>query len=374
MKKLPIWLNLFLIISLVTLPVIYFQYLSQKNALSYFSDLLLNEDIESALGNNLETMKKLKEFLNEEEQKALKETFQKHYASLTVYKSLNDKKQELREQFLSHTLIITFGALVIALLAAILLAKSIVSTFRQLNDNLFQKEIQLREKNELENWQQMARRVIHELKGPITPIKLIGGDLVAKFSKGQPSEAYVKEAQSIILDEVHNIENLISNFSEFARLPKAKIEEHDLIHTVNNFIKKYSFENITYIKPREDFLSIDHDPDMIERLLVNLVRNAKEANTDQKNLQLSFYIEKAYAYYKLIVQDNGKGIEDENFKKIFEPYYSRHKADDSVSNMNFGLGLSICKKIALEHNGKIEVEESYEGARFALYLPYSDNK
>lgn len=233
-------------------------------------------------------------------------------------------------------------------------------------------------------WQEVARRMAHEIKNPLTPIQL-SAERIAKRFASEPSTATVgtaallagsssankviKEGTETILREVQSLKAMVDEFSRFARLPNAKLESGN----VNELIEQVS----AMYEDRLDGLRIESnlaadlpgamiDAEQLKRVFVNLIENSIEAFDDDLEGKSIFVTTRHDTARDLIVveiSDNGKGIDPADFQKLFQPYFS-------TKGRGTGLGLAIVNRIVTEHAGKIKVVANQpKGAKFIVELP-----
>ncbi len=228
-------------------------------------------------------------------------------------------------------------------------------------------------------WQEMARRLAHEIKNPLTPIQLAVQDIHRRYSGSEPEfRKLLDTTLEVVEDEVGTLRRLVSEFSDFARLPQAELEQADL----SEFIREISERpllleadgddgggpsppsNVEFDVPKEPF-PVLLDRQMLRRVLVNLVRNAAQAGGDKRDRppRILVRLTREGAYYHLDVEDDGPGIPKELREAVFDPYVTTKTAGT-------GLGLAIVKKIIVEHRGTISASESkLGGARLRVRLP-----
>jgi nitrogen fixation/metabolism regulation signal transduction histidine kinase len=236
----------------------------------------------------------------------------------------------------------------------------------------------------MSTWQEMAQRLAHEIKNPLTPIQLAVEECHRKFDG--PEGTYKRLLDStleIVEEEVGTLRRLVSNFSNFARLPNAELEAENL----GEFLREckdtlghledptlgegspdatpLSGENVVidWVVPDVPIV-VALDRQMFRRVLVNLVRNAVQAIGDAspRKGRVIVRAEPRPTGAVIYVEDNGPGISADLRRRVFDPYVTTKK--DGT-----GLGLAIVKKIVVEHGGEIEVTESdLGGARFAISL------
>ena len=230
-------------------------------------------------------------------------------------------------------------------------------------------------------WSEVARRMAHEIKNPLTPIRLSAERLAKNLLDGGRPEngksarlnerqaELVRECTAMIGAEVATLQRMVDEFSNFARLPKAAMETASLNEVVVNSLKLYDerlngIRLTTRLAPRLPVVMIDCE--QIKRALVNLIDNAAEAMAEVAGDRRITVITREVPEretLELIVADTGPGIPPEDRERIFEPYFSTRKRGT-------GLGLAIVSRIVAEHQGRIRVQEnSPRGARFIIELP-----
>ena len=221
-------------------------------------------------------------------------------------------------------------------------------------------------------WSEVARRLAHEIKNPLTPIQLsaerIKHKLGAKLNKDDTD--ILNKAVATIVNQVDAMKTMVNEFSEYARAPKLNLELTD----INKFIKEIShlFENSGIkiaTKLSKDLPEIRVDVNMMRQVLINLIQNAQDAmmnNTKKQIIQIN--TNKLKNYIVLSIEDNGPGFSADILKKAFEPYVT-------TKSHGTGLGLAIVKKIIEEHEGAIAIENIKNGgALIKIQLPISKSK
>lgn len=222
-------------------------------------------------------------------------------------------------------------------------------------------------------WSEVARRMAHEIKNPLTPIQLCA-ERIAKNSQkisNKLEEKYiqiVEECTTTIKQEVGTLQRMVDEFSRFARLPEAKLKPGSLNETIQETLKLYE-ERLEDIKLDttfdENLPLINLDKEQIKRTLVNLIDNAAEAmlNAEDKVLSISTEYLSQKDLVRLTLSDTGHGINPEDKEKLFHPYFSTRKRGT-------GLGLAIVSHIITDHLGKISVEQNKAlGTKFIIELP-----
>ena len=222
-----------------------------------------------------------------------------------------------------------------------------------------------------EAWESLARKLAHEIKNPLTPIQLTIDRLRNKFSEVLSSEQKTNFTDSLkIIDkQIKQIENLVNEFSDFARMPKPILKNNNLVNIIDDNLKllKTLDENIEIdliSKKKEIFYRSDNE--QLSRVFFNLIKNAIES-VQEKCLEItntkgkiSIEINDYDDYIEFTIKDNGKGFENlENIKKILNPYFTTKKKGT-------GLGLAIVNKIINDHNGSIKFVNLNDGAKVTV--------
>ena len=227
---------------------------------------------------------------------------------------------------------------------------------------------QIKKVERLEAWQEMAKRLAHEVKNPLTPIKLSTERLLYSYeSKPNEFPEILSKTTSTIINETKRLENLVNEFSKFARLPSPKFERRNVIQTLMDVI--VFFENAyPDFRIKREFdgsengkIYLDYDENQIKQVMINIMNNAMDACAGgEKNIVIgAARNEQAYV---LSFKDSGKGIPPEARDKVFEPYFTTKPHGN-------GIGLAIAERIMLEHGGNIWFETGDAGTVFYLELP-----
>jgi two-component system, NtrC family, nitrogen regulation sensor histidine kinase NtrY len=218
-------------------------------------------------------------------------------------------------------------------------------------------------------WHEVARRIAHELKNPLTPIALSAERIARQLDRGAfgpDAQRILRECSATIAREVESVKMLADEFSQFARFPAAQPVACDLNEVVENGLKVFD-GRLEGIEVRTDFAqdlpAIHVDPDQFKRVVVNLVDNAAEAMRDSHVRRLLVATRSPSPdTVELLVADTGCGISADDKEKLFLPYFS-------TKGRGTGLGLAIVSHILSEHRAKIRVEDNRPaGARFYVEI------
>jgi two-component system nitrogen regulation sensor histidine kinase NtrY len=230
-------------------------------------------------------------------------------------------------------------------------------------------------------WQEVAQRIAHEIKNPLTPIVLSAQRLkryLDRFgrSSGPPArmelESLVAECAGLIEREVHTLESLVDEFSQFARFPAARLVPSDLNEIVSSALALFQgrLEGIplqTDLAP--NLAIVRSDPELLRRVLVNLIDNAAEAmeGSTLRQLRVATRASSDGDGVEIEVSDTGHGISPADKDRLFLPHFS-------TKERGTGLGLAIASRIVAEHNGTLRVEDNNPiGARFLIRFPAADS-
>ncbi len=225
-----------------------------------------------------------------------------------------------------------------------------------------------------EAWETVARKMAHEIKNPLTPIQLTIDNLNSKYLPNLNDEKKLKYQNNLktILKQIKQIENLVNEFSNFARMPKPHFKNNDLIKVLNEnveLLKKIdSSINFKIINKTGKKVIINFDNEQFNRLFFNLIKNSIESITEKvkkttnslKNIDIEINQRRDYITVNLI--DTGEGFKDKKTKDIIKPYYT-------TKEKGTGLGLSIVDKIINDHNGSIKFLNTNNGARVQIIIP-----
>ncbi|HMD70264.1 MAG TPA: ATP-binding protein [Bryobacteraceae bacterium] len=219
-------------------------------------------------------------------------------------------------------------------------------------------------------WHEVARRVAHEIKNPLTPIGLSAERIARQVDRlGWPpaQAAILRECSDTISKSVESVKTLVDEFSQFARFPSAHPVRADLNQVVEEALLVFQ-GRLEGISLRTSFAPnlppVNLDPEQFQRVVINLVDNAAEAMQDALVKELYIATQAGAAEtVELVVADSGCGVSPDDKEKLFLPYFS-------TKNRGTGLGLAIVSHIVAEHNGQIRVEDNRPvGARFTVEIP-----
>ena len=241
--------------------------------------------------------------------------------------------------------------------------------FNNMIDTLKKQQDKLLTTERYAAWETVARKLAHEIKNPLTPIQLSIDRLQEKYyNKISEGKNEFKNYLSTINRQIRDIENLVNEFSSFARMPNPvfkKVEINLVVKRAINFYQMSSLNEISFDFPSKKLI-IDGDEDQLYRVFINLLKNSEESILEKREQNIDFKgkisieIAESNDYISITQIDNGKGIEDT--AKIMTPYFTTKKNGT-------GLGLPIVSKIINEHSGDIIISNNNPGVKNLITLP-----
>lgn len=233
---------------------------------------------------------------------------------------------------------------------------------------VFDNLTKLEKAQRLAAWQEVARRIAHEIKNPLTPIQLSAQRLRKRYLDSITKDIDIfDQCTATIVNQVEEIKRLVSEFSDFARMPKIHKEKADIQQMIEEiyYLYREAHKHIAFTLETDDQLPrFCFDPVQIKRVVINLLDNAVSVmeNGGTLSIRLTFQ-QQAPRTVRLIVADDGPGISEDVKLRLFEPYFSTRKSGT-------GLGLAIAHTIVTEHNGAILVHDNTPtGTVFTVELP-----
>jgi signal transduction histidine kinase len=200
-------------------------------------------------------------------------------------------------------------------------------------------------------WREMAKQVAHEIKNPLTPMKLSLQHLQRTFNPEDPkSGEKLQKVSASLIEQIDTLTNIANAFSNFARLPKANMAELDLGNLITSVAHLFDAESKIHLEIDSDCI-VQADKDLITRVFNNLITNSIQASYETSKPEIVIHVKKDAASIIVSIKDNGHGISEEQQTKIFEPYFT-------TKSTGTGLGLAMVKRILENHNATIQIKES----------------
>jgi len=223
----------------------------------------------------------------------------------------------------------------------------LVDAFNAMVSRLDAQRRRLVDMERMATWREMARHLAHEIKNPLLPIRLSVQELRDQYKGDDPKyREIVRESVRVIDDELDHLQNLVKEFSSFARMPDLAPRVESIEPLVNDVAKLYPGIPIR-VEADAALAPFTFDPGQIRRVIVNLLDNAVSALSEVEHPVVRIVLRRDAGNAVIEITDNGPGIPEENLSRVFEPYFTTRKEGS-------GLGLAIVKNIVLLHGGTIE--------------------
>ncbi len=243
----------------------------------------------------------------------------------------------------------------------------LIVSFNNMSQELLSNRKKLIQAEKDSAWREMARILAHEIKNPLTPIRLSLERLEMKFSlKSKDLDNVFKNVAAVIHQEIDNLQTFASEFSKFAKLPIAEPKHYDVNKQITAVCTPYKNTVNIELQLNKDIPLLFADELQVKQIIENLIQNSINAAKD--NLKIIIATEFTNSTINFLVKDNGRGIDAKDINEIFKPYFTK-------SHGGTGLGLAIVKRIVENHGGDIKVESQIGiGTVFKLSFPIIHNQ
>lgn len=216
-------------------------------------------------------------------------------------------------------------------------------------------------------WREMAKQVAHEIKNPLTPMRLSVQHLLRSYDADDPkSEDKLKRVANSIIEQIDALTNIANEFSNFAKMPRPSEEHLDIIALIRSAKQVFVSEGVSVKVVTElNEVTVRADRNQMIRVFNNLIKNAIQATPEEKATEVEIVITRTETKVQIDVTDNGVGIPSEKKNKIFTPYFT-------TKSTGTGLGLAMVRQIVENHHGTIDFEsEVDQGTTFTIMIPVS---
>ena len=240
----------------------------------------------------------------------------------------------------------------------------LVKSYNKMIYQIEDQKMLLANKEREEAWREMAKQVAHEVKNPLTPMKLLIQNFERKFDKNDPEiDQKVRNLSRSLVDQIDLVATVASAFSEFAKLPPKNDEYFNLKEELENLVRVFNDDGNIYFHANKDMMPVRMDRIYLSRIFTNLITNAKQAVSEQRKSIINIDAELFNKKIIIVIEDNGIGIPKDKLEQIFEPNFT-------TKNSGMGLGLTMVKKMIEEYKGDISVKsEEGKGTKFTIILP-----
>ena len=240
---------------------------------------------------------------------------------------------------------------------------SLVNSYNKMIDDLEDSAERLAKTEREQAWQEMAKQVAHEIKNPLTPMRLT----VQSFQKNsgfksEDEKLKLNDFCEVLIEQIDTMSNVATSFSDFATLPKTQLEKTDIVEATKKVVEIFEQNNITLETSNENIF-VKLDKEQWIRVMTNLIKNSIQSIPYDRESIIQVKITEFSKKVKIVVSDNGLGVSKKNREKIFEPKFTT-KSD------GMGLGLGIVRSIINSHRGKISYKsKNNKGTDFTISLP-----
>lgn len=238
--------------------------------------------------------------------------------------------------------------------------KELFDRFNMMTGELQKNQVELAELERENAWKEMAKQVAHEIKNPLTPMKLAMQQLIISYKEKKNFEQMFEKISVTILNQIDTLNQIASEFSNFARMPNYKLEQIDIVPVIYDVINLFIDEKIKITFTSEiNSAIVEADKSNLRRMFINLIRNSMQANAKSVLINLK----EEGSNYEIIFSDDGSGIPENIRSKIFEQNFT-------TKEKGMGLGLKLTKRFLEGINGNIVHVDSESGTIFKIEIPF----
>ncbi|WP_242092310.1 sensor histidine kinase [Aestuariivivens sediminicola] len=240
---------------------------------------------------------------------------------------------------------------------------TLVSSYNSMIDELEESAVKLATSEREQAWREMAKQVAHEIKNPLTPMRLTVQNFQRKFDPNDPNvTTKVNEYSKTLIQQIDTMSSIASAFSTFAKMPAQQNENLNVVEIVKLALDIFNEDYIVFTYEKENIIA-KFDRTQLIRVVTNLVKNAIQAIAKTDSPQIIVHVSELNGNVIISVADNGSGVSEENKNKVFEPKFT-------TKSSGMGLGLAMVKNIVETYNGTISFEsEKDNGTVFKVVFP-----
>ncbi|MFT4929462.1 MAG: signal transduction histidine kinase [Phenylobacterium sp.] len=367
-------INAYLIGAILTLSVIPLvaSYWLLDEVLSSAIALTVKPDTQALLKAYRDDLKQLKT-LDPDNEQGYKTRFLQAGQELLIYQQPGQVQQVLRDTYLTYYLLIFVVILLFSLLAAVWLSRKVARAYQALAASDIDKAQKIQALSYFDEWQIIAGKLAHEINNPLTPIEMMVSNLPRTYANVSPEvfEQSLNDTHAVVSEEVHKLKEMVSHFSQFAKLPEPVLSHHNIKTYCSTFIRQHqqawpTAKLTLQVQDNAADAQVAIDHLLLNQCFINLINNALQANEGEAQLAISLTVslDEHTKNLCLTLFNQGISIDPAVQQTIFKLYYSSKKSTD-----NMGLGLAIVKKIMLDFGGDICCLPLTEGAAFKMTLP-----
>lgn len=240
---------------------------------------------------------------------------------------------------------------------------TLVESYNSMIDELEESAVKLATSEREQAWREMAKQVAHEIKNPLTPMRLSVQSFQRKFDPNDPDIVHkVEEYSKTLIQQIDTMSSIASAFSNFAKMPAQKNEQLNVVEVIELALDIFAEDNISFTAESKEIIAT-FDRTQLIRVVTNLVKNAIQSIPKDREPKIGVYVYEDKDNVVFTVSDNGNGVSEENMHKVFEPKFT-------TKTSGMGLGLPMIKNIVETYNGSITfVSEEFVGSTFKVSFP-----
>ncbi|MDD3722699.1 MAG: ATP-binding protein [Lutibacter sp.] len=240
---------------------------------------------------------------------------------------------------------------------------TLVNAYNEMIDELEESAVKLAKGEREQAWREMAKQVAHEIKNPLTPMRLTVQSFQRKFDPNDPNiQDKIHEFSNMLIQQIDTLSTIASAFSNFANMPAQNREEIDVVEVVKNALDIFTEDYIYFFSKKKSFIA-KLDKTQVIRIVTNLVKNATQSLDGIENKKLEVTVDEDEENVCITIADNGKGISKEDGEHVFEPRFT-------TKNSGMGLGLAMVKNIVEAYKGTVTfTSQTNIGTVFKVKLP-----
>ncbi|MGC6431856.1 MAG: ATP-binding protein [Jejuia sp.] len=240
---------------------------------------------------------------------------------------------------------------------------TLIDSYNSMIDELEESAVKLARSEREQAWREMAKQVAHEIKNPLTPMRLTVQNFQRKFDPNDENiETKVSEYSKTLIQQIDTMSSIASAFSNFAKMPAQQNETLNVVHVTKLALDIFNEDYIVFTSDAEEIIA-KFDRSQLIRVVTNLVKNGIQAIPEERTPQVLVNVDQDATHVIITVADNGSGISEENQSKIFEPKFT-------TKTSGMGLGLAMVKNIVETYKGDISFEtKPNKGTVFKVVLP-----
>ena len=269
-------------------------------------------------------------------------------------KSITEKISQTRLSRLNEKIILTDSSTEIA---------TLINAYNDMVDELEESAIKLAKGEREQAWREMAKQVAHEIKNPLTPMRLTVQSFQRKFDPKDPNiQDKINEFSNMLIQQIDTLSTIASAFSNFANMPLQNREEIDIVQVVKKALDIFTEDYISFF-PKTSSIIAKMDKTQVIRIVTNLVKNATQSLEDVEDKKLEVTVSEDDENVCITIADNGKGISEEDAVRVFEPKFT-------TKTSGMGLGLAMVKNIVDAYEGSVTfTSQTNVGTVFTVKLP-----